>query len=262
MRQVKAFGLVGVFLATATLTVKADVWDIGDNTPTLPRNHLVHGSDQVHDLAAQGGVADQDWFLLQNKPYSSFELVIDGTSVAFSTASTTRRDFADPTTIVQTSFAVDGGQSLGMFWQNTTNTRQSQVLMVDGASTACTTACTADAQYRVRLFDTTYLVPRFNNANGQVTILLVQNAVGTGNSVPWTAHYWNVAGTLLAQVPGTVPSAGTAVVNLSTIPALQNQTGAITITHEGGYGGLAVKSVALEPATGFSFDTPGTYRAR
>ena len=36
--------------------------------------------------------------------------------------------------------------------------------------------------------------------------------------------------------------------------------GTITIAHDGGYGNLAVKAVALEPSTGFSFDTPGLYK--
>jgi hypothetical protein len=29
------------------------------------------------------------------------------------------------------------------------------------------------------------------------------------------------------------------------------------IGHDGGYGGLTVKAVAIEPATGFTFDTAG-----
>jgi hypothetical protein len=263
MRYGKGIGLVGVFLLSATFTVKADVWDTSatsDNTATATRNHLVHASDQVHDLAAQGGVADQDWFLLRNTPYSSFQAVIDGNSVDVNNAILTRRDAADPATIVQGSFAIDGGVSRTLLWQNTTNSTENQFILVDGAATSCTTTCTAAATYHIRLFDTTYLVPRFNNANGQVTVLLLQNS--TGGTVPWTANYWSVAGALLTQVPGTLTPRQTAVVNLSTIPALQNQTGAITITHLGGYGGLAVKSVALEPATGFSFDTPGTYRSR
>jgi hypothetical protein len=270
MRYGKSLGLVGVFLLSATFTVKADVWDIGDNGPppaTIPRNHLVHGSDQVHDLAAQGGVADQDWYLHQAAAFSSYEIVIDGTSIGLASSSLTRRTFADPTTVLQTSFAIDGGQSLGMMWQNTGDVKQSQLIVVDGATVGCTT-CTADAQYRIRLFDTTFAIPRFNNANGQVTVLLVQNALahqntaGSADAVPWTANYWSAAGTLLTQVPGTLAPRQTAVINLSTIPELQGQTGAITVTHLAGYGGLAVKSVALEPATGFSFDTLGTYRSR
>ena len=36
--------------------------------------------------------------------------------------------------------------------------------------------------------------------------------------------------------------------------------GSITITQNGRFGDLQGKSVALEPATGFSFDTPLEYR--
>ena len=37
-------------------------------------------------------------------------------------------------------------------------------------------------------------------------------------------------------------------------------TGALTVTHDGPYGSLVGKAVALEPATGFSFDTPMSHR--
>ena len=46
------------------------------------------------------------------------------------------------------------------------------------------------------------------------------------------------------------------VVNTSVVPGAAGQSGAMTVTHTAGYGGLAGKTVALEPATGFSFDTP------
>lgn len=38
--------------------------------------------------------------------------------------------------------------------------------------------------------------------------------------------------------------------------------GSITVTHDAPYAGLIGKAVALEPVTGFSFDTPLTYRPR
>ena len=38
--------------------------------------------------------------------------------------------------------------------------------------------------------------------------------------------------------------------------------GAVTVVHDGPYGGLVGKSVALEPATGFSFDSPIGNRLR
>jgi hypothetical protein len=36
----------------------------------------------------------------------------------------------------------------------------------------------------------------------------------------------------------------------------------VTVLHDGAYGALVGKSVALEPATGFSFDTPLTSLTR
>ena len=37
---------------------------------------------------------------------------------------------------------------------------------------------------------------------------------------------------------------------------VQDSGGSITVTHDGPYAGLTGKAVALEPVTGFSFDTP------
>jgi hypothetical protein len=34
------------------------------------------------------------------------------------------------------------------------------------------------------------------------------------------------------------------------------------LTHDGGYGGLVGKAVSLEPASGFSFDSPMSLRPR
>jgi hypothetical protein len=40
------------------------------------------------------------------------------------------------------------------------------------------------------------------------------------------------------------------------------QTGSVTVSHDGPYGVLQGKAVAVEPATGFSFDSPLVYRPR
>ena len=44
--------------------------------------------------------------------------------------------------------------------------------------------------------------------------------------------------------------------------ALQNKGGTITVSHDGRYGDLVGKAIALEPATGFSFDTLMVQRPR
>jgi hypothetical protein len=46
--------------------------------------------------------------------------------------------------------------------------------------------------------------------------------------------------------------------NTAAIPALAGASGSASIAHDGGWGGLAAKGVAVEPATGFTFDTPAT----
>ena len=42
----------------------------------------------------------------------------------------------------------------------------------------------------------------------------------------------------------------------STVSGVAGQSGSITISYRGGYGSLSGKAVALEPATGFAFDSP------
>src|SRR5687768_10450890 len=72
---------LGLALASAPVAM-ADVWDIqteNDNTVDT-ENELVHGSDQLHDLGQIGGAADQDWYRLSQKPFSSYEIVVDSTS--------------------------------------------------------------------------------------------------------------------------------------------------------------------------------------
>jgi len=46
------------------------------------------------------------------------------------------------------------------------------------------------------------------------------------------------------------------------VPGVAGQSGSATVTHDGGYGDLVGKSVALEPATGFAFDTTLVLRPR
>jgi hypothetical protein len=254
-----------VLVLAGSLSVRADVWDTGtvnDNDPAETRNELTHGLEQIHDIAAQAGVSDVDWFPLTQQPYSSYVAIVDGLT-SDAVLDLALRDGANPALKLQAAASLMPPSLLalhmGIF--NNSGVTKASYVRVAGSAASCTTTCDANDQYRIRFFDTTYLIPRFNNANGQVTVLMVQNGI-TGSGINWTANYWSNAGVLLAQVPSVLQANQSAVINLSTIPALQGQTGTITIAHTAGFGGMAVKSVALEPATGFSFDTLGTYRAR
>jgi len=52
------------------------------------------------------------------------------------------------------------------------------------------------------------------------------------------------------------------VIVTSTLPGASGAAGTITITHNAAYGALVGKTVALEPTTGFSFDSPMLARPR
>ncbi len=56
----------------------------------------------------------------------------------------------------------------------------------------------------------------------------------------------------------SIAARGLAVI--SAAAAAPGISGSIRVTHDGRFGDLQGKSVALEPATGFSFDTPMVFK--
>ena len=76
-----------------------------------------------------------------------------------------------------------------------------------------------------------------------------------------TYHFWRADGTLLdtLNLSAVAPRTLT-VTSIAAMPALAGQSGHVTIAHDAPYGTWNVKAVALEPSTGFSFDTPGVIR--
>ena len=56
-----------------------DIWDLtGNDGSAATRSEIAPGALQVHDLEGVGGIADQDWFRVSQKPYSSYEVLVDG----------------------------------------------------------------------------------------------------------------------------------------------------------------------------------------
>jgi len=241
----------------------ADVWDTAtesDNDSNTD-NELMHGSEQVHDLSVQAGpLADQDWYRITTPAQSSFEVVMDGTTgdlnVSFDESQLDRLDAATSAVIQDHSCVGSACFSKRLSWRNTTASAVLDNIRVSAAG--CTTACTAADQYRIRAQETTVGVSRFNNAGAQITVLFSQNVSDV--TINGNYFYWAANGTLLQTGTLTINPHQLNVFVTTLFPALQGQGGSITIAHDGPYGGLNVKSVALEPSTGFSFDTPGTYK--
>jgi hypothetical protein len=245
-----ALGL-GLALVSGRAAV-ADVWDIqttndGGNTT---ENEVVHGSDQLHDLGGPP-LPDQDWFAMSQKPWSSYEAVADSTSGDIGPNLSLDRVSAAGT-VIQASQAVGVGYTRSLRWANT-GAAEVNTEFIRVTSAGCTTQCGADDVYRIRFAETTYSVPRFNNFGSQITVLLLQNP--TNYSINATVYFWDTTGNIIGTgTPFTLAAKSLVVFNTAT--AAPGVGGAVTIAHNGRYGDLSGKTVALEPATGFSFDSP------
>ena len=241
---------------------RADVWDEGgdaDNTcSSTPDNDLLHGASQVHDLGALPGPAvDQDFYTFAIQPFASYEAVVDGVTGDLNNGGSPDYVFErwDGTCApVQTAAPAGIGFSKSIRFESTS--ASFGVLRVGPA--ACGTSCTAADQYHLSFRETTYSIPRFNNSATQQTILILQNP--TTYSIHVTPYFFDAQGTLLSSTGFSIDPKGTLVLNTSTVAALQGQSGSIVLANTGRYGDLSGKAVALEAATGFTFDTPMTAR--
>jgi hypothetical protein len=111
-----------------------------------------------------------------------------------------------------------------------------------------------DSGYQIVFYDTTYQIPRWNNNATQQTVFIIQNV--SYAAVSGNMDFHDATGQLVHSEPFSIPADGVLVFNTLSVPALAGLGGSATIAHDGGCGALAGKGVALEPATGFSFDTP------
>jgi hypothetical protein len=245
--------------------VNAQIADVGqftildDDASASGREELAHGSARWADLASVGGTPDVDSYRIAQQPYSSYEVVIDGASGDVAPGLFLERLASDGSTVLQTAAHPGVGPSVALRWENgVPATVSGQRIRV--RSGTCTTSCGLDDVYRIRAYDTTYSIPRFNNAGSQGTVLVLQDRAP--QPVTGTVYFWDAAGTLLERMPFVVPGLGVLSVNVSPFPTLAGRTGTITITSDGHYGDLTGKAVSLEPATGFSFDSPLSARPR
>ena len=261
-----------VLLLSAARPGAADVWDsaVPSDDSDSSMNQIVHGARQEHDVAARPGpVADQDWFKVVTEAHSSYEVVVDGATAELGSGTGglllgLSRRALDGTILTNGQSATSefgglfGAFALGLTWQNTSATASSNHVVVAGAG--CGSTCTNGARYTLRLYETTTAVPRFNNSASQISVLMVQNT-SPYHAVTGTVWFWSPGGSLVASQAFNVSAHGLYVVNTSGLAGLAGQAGSITITNDGRYGDLGGKAVSIEPATGFSFDSPMAPRA-
>jgi hypothetical protein len=198
-----------------------------------------------------------DYYRLGQSPFSSYEVMVDGTSGDIVPLALDRLA-GDNATVVQSATAIAVGASVSLRWENATPlTVINQHIRVDGS---CAAPCGPEDVYTIGAFETTYSIARFNNGGTQVTVLILQNPTG----YPVTGHvwFWKGEGTQLGSHAFSLAPRQALVLNTATVPGIAGQGGTMTITNDARYGDLAGKTVALEPSTGFSFDSPMIPRPR
>lgn len=221
---------------------------------------LTHGARITADLASAGGAPDADFYRIRQSPRSSYEIVLDGGSGDTGNGAGPRLSLlaANGLTELVVGGSIGTGSSRSLRWMNdTTSTVDDQYVLV--RSTDCSNSCGPDDQYRLRLWDTTGSIPRFNNSGSQVTVVILQN---TGSaSVHGRLHFWDTSGVLRFDLLFFIPARGLLTTGTG-FPELDGVGGSMTIASDAPYGTLVGKAVALEPTTGFSFDAPMTMRPR
>jgi uncharacterized repeat protein (TIGR01451 family) len=262
--------LTGALVNTATVAPGA-----GASDPTMTNNfdtdvdalpvafptagELVHGYDQQHSLAAlPGPVAKQDIFRLFQAPHASYEILVDGISADLGLQGPLVERLApDALTVLQTSDPAGAGGSRSLRWMNATDDPVVDEF-VSVESSGCNTNCDAADVYQIHARETTGFVSRFNNSATQVSVLLLQNQGADPMDV--AVRMLGPSGEALGAATALLPGHQTYILNTSLLaPA---SSGSISVANTGRYGQLVGKAAAIEPGTGFTFDTPLTLRPR
>jgi hypothetical protein len=225
---------------------------VDDDALPLARRELAHGSIQSDDFASAG----PGLFRLAQAPRASYEVAIDGAS-GDATPLLLERLAADNTSVLQSATATGTGGSVALRWENLS---AAAIPNQHVRATPSCSACGTDDAYRIRAWETTLAGPRFNNAGSQVTVVVLAN--GSSSTVSGHVWFWSGAGALLASPTFTLGPRQSLALTPSMVPGAAGQGGSLTVSHTGAYGALTGKAVALEPATGFSFDTPLSARPR
>jgi Calx-beta domain len=222
--------------------------------PSGSLDELVHGSSEVRSLESAPGPAPlAQYWRVQQQPLSSYEVVVDGSSGDLGPQGPALDRVASDGIPVQ--HATGAGATRSLRWESAGSVSGESIRV---QSRGCIDDCDAADVFRVRMWETTEVAARFNNSATQITVLVVQNP--GADAVTGNVHFMDVAGALLLSQPFAVGARGTLAMNTSAL--VPGATGSIRVTSDGSYGMLQGKAVAVEPATGFTFDTPLLPRPR
>jgi hypothetical protein len=244
-------------VALAALPGRADdPWELDpEEDGQATRAHIVAGQVQTgRDLQGGPATPDQDWVWIVPLPRHSYVAEAAGAGLWSHASFTGAKLERVSTTLAVLAAGTDEemaslrGHTIRWIAGSTSDHEFLRVTGPPGTQGA--------APYTLGFHDTTYAIPRWNNLVSQSTILLIQNNKPT--AVSGSMFFYNASGTLLHTQALSVPANGLQVLATGSIPQLAGQSGSAHVAHTGGRGALSGKAVALEPATGFTFDTAMT----
>jgi hypothetical protein len=217
-------------------------------------SELIHGSSLWADLDSQHGTTGQGLFRIHQAAHSSYEVLVDSASGDLG-AGGPGLDRLDPDAagVMQSSQPSGAGKARSLRWFNSTGSTVDDEL-VRVRSRSCASDCDRDDVYRIRAYETTYRISRFNNLGTHITVIVIQNV--SPDPVSGEIAFWATGtGTLLHVEPFSLAGHASLVLGTAGVSALQDKDGSVTVSHDAPYGQLAGKAVTFEPAIGFVSDT-------
>jgi hypothetical protein len=212
-----------------------------------------------HDLQGTASARDQDWMRVVLKLKHSYEARVSGVYWR-EDLSAARPTFdlvaADGTVVAEgratdDDIIADSESSTGRTVRFIAGSNLTNLFLRASAPAG---VATDNTTYSVSFYDTTLFVPRWNNTATQTTVLILQNT--TSVTVPSNIYFHDAAGVQLAVVVADVPPRGVQVISTASVAALAGRSGSALVAAVGSQGAIVGKAVALEAATGFTFDTP------
>ena len=242
-------GAAVALLAWASGAAAIDEWDaatVKDNTAATTRNLLYPGSAQTHDLQAVGGVADEDWFVVNVDLFRQYQVHVSEVTGDTPVDNVDFLELWDGTGAAML-FAGTGSPGVDKFIRFFSNDTTFRVRVKGNTNSP------ASARYSIRLSEATMYCPRYNNSGTQVSVLIVQNV--SNGLCDIAVDFFAENGTYVTSFSSTAVGNGMVVLPVGSIPALVGTKGSAQLHPFCSPSGLKAKLVALEPATGFSFDT-------
>ena len=237
----------------ASAAAATDEWDaaaIKDNTASTTRNEPQRGVTQYHDLQAVGGVADEDWYVLPVSTFRRYQIFVGEVTgdTPIDNADFLELYDAAGTTLIATATAAPGATSKIIRF----NSGPDSLFKVRVKGN---TNSSANARYGFSFSEGTYYCPRYNQSGTQVSVLIVQNT--TNGNCGVSADFYDEAANYLgsANPAAPLPWGGMWVLPVGSVPGLPGTKGSVRVHSFCSPSGLKIKAVALEAATGFSFDT-------